>query len=195
MENQRPQKLSPFKLFLLQYFKIITPLVAILILVLGLFFILKPKYNEVKISGALNLEAKQEELAAKKLYLEQLISLRENYGSISEDDIAKIRGILPLEEDIPGLMAQFEKIVQGSGFNLSSLNISPAKNLFKNKGDEDVKKLLVVATIAGGDYSKFKDMLSVVESNLRLFDVRSINFTSGSDLYTLNISTYYLANK
>ncbi|RKX90930.1 MAG: hypothetical protein DRP84_12385 [Spirochaetes bacterium] len=195
MEKDTKKKMSPIKLFLLQYFKFITPLAVILILVLSFLFLLKPKYNEVKVSGALNLEAKQESLANKETYLTQLKSLEKNYESLPQSDISKIDNILPSKEDVPGLLVQIEEIAEANGFNLLSLDISPVQNLAKSKQKSLINQLLITATIEGGEYSDLKLFLNQLESNLRLFDVKSLNFTSGSNLYTLNISTYYLASK
>lgn len=195
MEKDTKKKMSPIKLFLLQYFKFITPLAVILILILSFLFLLNPKYNEVKVSGALNLEAKQEALSNKETYLTQLKSLEKNYGLLSKSDISKIDNILPSKEDVPGLLVQIEEIAETNNFNLLSLDISPVQNLAKSKQKSLINQLLITATIEGGEYSDLKLFLNQLESNLRLFDVKSLNFTSGSNLYTLNISTYYLASK
>lgn len=189
------KKLSLFKLFLLQYFKVITPLAVILILVFGFIFLLKPKYNEVKVSGALNLEAKQASLANKESQLSQLQELVDNYNGLARGNIDKIEKILPREEDIPGLLAQLEKVVKNNGFNILSLDINSVQNLSKDKQKDLIKKLALTLTIEGGGYTNLKLFLNQIETNLRLFDVGSLNFTSGSNLYTLNISTYYSSIK
>lgn len=189
------KKLSSLKLFLLQYFKFIIPAIIILILVFGFMFFLNPKYNEVKVSGALNLEAKQVGLANKEVQLSELKKLAENYSQLLKSDIEKIEKILPSEEDIPGLLVQLENTAKNNIFNILSLDINSIQSLSKNKQNDSIKKLAITLTIEGGGYTDLKLFLSQLESNLRLFDVEALNFTSGSNLYTLNISTYYSSLK
>lgn len=188
---EEEKKLSSFQLLLLQYFKFITPLTVVLILVFSFIFLLKPQYNKVRVSGALNLEAKQESLNNKKDHLSQLKELAENYSGLSAGDIIKVEKILPREEDIPGVLAQLEKLAVDNGFNILSLDINSVQSLSRDKQQSLVKKLSLSLAIEGGDYASLKLFLDQLENNLRLFDVESLNFTAGSGLYTLNISTYF----
>ncbi len=185
---------ATFKRLFVEVSRFATPLLAILIVVIGVLVLVKPKYEAVKISGALNIKAKQESLSEKQAYLTQLTALEENFRALKTADIGKLEQALPKEEDISGLFVQLENVAVTSGFTLLSVDVSSAENVRGGqKKLQNIKKLNIAMTVDGGNYSALKRLLKEIEMNLRLFDVNSLNFTAGSRLYTLNLSTYYLA--
>ncbi len=197
MAKKADKKSSAFKEFFVHYSKIITPAVVIIILCLGGLFILMPKYDEVRVSGVLNLENKREELQNKLQYFDQLKELQSNFSKLSSRDIQNLNLSLPDDSDNAGIFVQLENIAEVSGFDLLSVDISPSQDVraVSQKLADDVAKLNISMTVSGGNYNNLKNLLEELELNFRLFDINSINFSSGSNLYTLNLSTYYFNSK
>lgn len=178
----------------IKYHKLAGLAVAAILLLTGFLFALKPKYDQVKLAGALNIKTNQEQLSANLEYLKQLRQFQKNYNQLSDEDIIKLNFALPKLEDIPGLFVQLENLARLSGFNLLSADISAVENVRdRNRELAGIKKQNIAITVEGGNYSAFKNLLKEIELNLRLLDVNSINFTSGSNLYTVNLSTYYFS--
>jgi Tfp pilus assembly protein PilO len=170
-------------------FKLISILIVLIILILSFLFVLKPKYDEVS-QARQELASNQQEFADQKIYLDDIKKLISDYQKINSADVEKINKVLPAEEDIAGLFVQVEAMAKESGLNLLGLDIAEkgeTPELAKSK----IKELDITLNLAGGDYSAFKKFLSVVESNLRMMEIISINFAPEAATYALNLKTYY----
>ncbi len=170
-------------------FKLISVFVFLFILVLVFLFLLKPKYNEIS-QFKQEFKTKQEELANKKTYFENVKKLISNYQKINSQDIEKIAKVLPSEKDIAGLFVQIEALAEEAGLNLLGLDIAERKEVPELEKFK-VRELGITLNLSGGDYFAFKKFLSAVESNLRIIDIDSINFAAEAESYALSLKTYY----
>lgn len=171
-----------------------TAALIILILILGFYYILQPKYEEIKIGGSLDRTALQEKLLQQQNYYKDLQALITNYQKISQPDLVKLKEILPQQSDVPGLLVALQKITAEHNFFMSSMNVNEMPQpVIAVKSDPKIKKLNVTLNLTGkkSSYSDIKNFLADLEYNLRLFDVSAVYFTPYTTSFSINMFTYY----
>lgn len=205
---------------LIKYFNLIIFLVIIVIGFISYSILFLPKYKQIQEIKQIDLSVKEDDLVKKEEHLKKFIELQQNYQSITPEDLAKIKEVLPYGPDLPGLFVQLQNIGQEYNLRLSSIAISEAKettakpsvqentdipgqirNIYAPAAEtKNIKKLSINLQYDGlSGYSAFKSFLAALENNIRLSDIDSIAFTlpaSGSSnggLINFSLTTYYLA--
>ncbi len=151
----------------------IIPIIIIIILLalaLGGYFLWWPEYQEFKNKG-LELEIKNENVRQKEEYLSKLDGhinkLSEHANELSKIDIA-----LSTDPSKPTLYNFIMKISAENGLILDSLNIGEVSSK-----EEGIQKIPLSISVSGS-YTAFKNFLSVIYKNTRLFEIDSIGFSS-----------------
>ncbi len=182
-------------LFLNNYFNIILVGVVIVVLALAYFIIIKPKYDAT--ISSINVTIQQQ----KRLYTEQqkklnnLKTIADLYKKIPTADLNKFNGVLPDDYVRERLYGELEEIIASNGFILNSVSIeqSPVADP-NNPAPVDNNKLGTVnlqLSISAIDYSGFKNLLRLLEANLRIFDITKLSFSPGGNAANLEMTTYY----
>ena len=186
-----------FSKILSRYYKMITLVLVTSVFVLG-YYLLVPKYQEISLGGEYSLDTLEQEKSSRQNYLKDLKKIIENYNQISQEDIDKLKQILPEQKDIPNLFIQLQALVEDNGFILSSVDISEG-NAGVAKGNNSngavIQRLNINLDLVGRDYIALKEFLQSLEYNLRLYDVNAVYFVPGSDTYSINLFTYYFVSK
>jgi len=170
--------------------KNLLPAGAILIgvlLTLGYVFVFRPEFARIR--AADRTARLQDERTAKEAYLARLDQLNAAYEAYDVEDVERIRLMIPQEEDTPGLMAILEAAAQASDLQLTSINFAAGDTT----GIPDVQglgALNISIAVQHGNYQRFKLFLESLETNLRLFDVRSANISPATASYSLTIRAY-----
>jgi len=194
--------------------------VFVLVLAVGLFWLVYPKYQSLKQQTSKSLPDKIEELrvledyAAKIKELEQAIA---NWQTKNRQQVQTLEQVLPDTPKVPELIAQFDALARESGFLVNSFDFAESEATLANaavvldaprpkakvkktglehiKLDKDIRLVNITLNLTGGDYLSFKKFLDRLEKNMRLLDVVSIDFSSslaqGTD-YNIALRTYYL---
>ena len=190
--------------FLSRYFRYLSIIIALLVMAGAYFYLLKPKYNKIllEIDNTKNTqEAEREDLDQ---YYNKLLDYIAEYKKIKKADIEKISKLAPMDADYGKLFTDFEAIIKEQGFILNSLSINPDVKAVKNKASGKEKssvlpsvigRIKISADISGVDYESLKHLLGVIENNLRLMDVNSLNWSPDNASANLEITTYYLKIK
>jgi len=151
----------------------IIPIIIIIILLalaLGGYFLWWPEYQEFKNNG-LELEIKNENVRQKEEYLSKLEGhinkLSEHANELSKIDIA-----LSTDPSKPTLYNFIMKTSAENGLILNSLNIGEVSSK-----EEGIQKIPLSISVSGS-YAAFKNFLSVIYKNTRLFEIDSIGFSS-----------------
>ncbi|MBI4812644.1 hypothetical protein HY798_04415 [Candidatus Falkowbacteria bacterium] len=209
IEEQKGQIKYEIIAFLERYFKWIVAGLIIAILALGYFFLIQPKYQKIIEESKSIGEDKQAEYWERANYLKKLRELKAVYKQINPKDISKIEAVLPAVESKEELLAQLEAIVLKNGLLLTSLQIEEKKEEeIKEKAvlkggekgttDNSVKEigsLKITMEIIGTDYTGLKNLLGVIENNLRLLDATKISFAPQENKTSLEMFAYFLKNK
>ena len=186
--------------------KYIIILINLSISIILLFLFIDPLWNSVKILKTETTEQKQEVINIETL-LSDVQKLEQEYQEINID-MNDVFLALPKEKDIPYLMNQFEILASNNGLLLESMKFDEEINR-KNEDDSsrDVRRssqpdnslspfpYLSFEITLNGSYDGIKGYLESLGDNIRLMDVRKIDFKredEGSGLSSLSIFKFTL---
>lgn len=176
--------------FFKKQFWLMAILAAFLPLLLMWIFLIAP--TQAKMSGF------KEDLNQAKILLDNTEqssqTASQSAGLINQIEVSnlqKLHEFLPSTSDKEGLLQILEDKAKESGFVLKTVEINEA---VKEALPARVKAMRIAANFVGGDYKAFKNLLSALEKNARLFDISSLSFGGGGGSYSLNFKTYWLEN-
>lgn len=189
-----PKEKNSLNLFLNDYFNIIIVGIVLLALTLAYFLLIKPKYDLTMMAIKSNIEQQQRLYAEQVKKLNNLKAISSIYEKISPSDLKKFNGVLPDSYVRESLFGELEEIISQNGFVLNSVNISKEED--KEGGDSagksaKVGEIDIQLSISSIDYAGFKNLLRLIENNLRLFDVTNLSFSPGANTASLTLTTYY----
>ena len=200
MDNNNLVKKNYINKLLNTYFNLFVVIFISFVLLLAYFLLLKPKVDETTNVISENISSREKILQAEKTKLANLQEAVLAYQNINPIDLARINGILPDDYDKEALFGEIEEVIRQNGFILTSINLtkegetagvmssianSPRANISDKIGVIDVS-----ISIASIDYAGMKNLLTVLESNLRMLDVQQISLADGGSA-NLKFSTYY----
>jgi len=203
--------------FFLRYYLLLGLGLMVLIIAISYIFLLKPKYQQIGAGGAYDMASLESQLGAREKYLADYRTLLGNYNKINQSEVEKIKKILPVGTDIPGLFSQLQALAEANEIILVNISISeaaeaaaaPATSLDEEGAAEPaasaekpaaanvpagLKRLNLALSLAGtgnDSYANLKRFLQALENNLRLFDVSAVYFTPDSNGFSVNLITYY----
>lgn len=204
MPNYKGEKISSGKkmqLFFVRYNVILTLATVCLIIALSYFWFLRPKYELIGQGGANDIKFLQEQKLRRQTYLNKLKDVSAKYHKINESEIEKLKKILPTDPEIAGLFIQLQDLAQKNNLLLANVSINetaPADESQANAASPDLDQLkrlsisLNLISRGEGSYEELKKFLTILESNLRVFDVQAVYFTPKSPNYSLSLITYYI---
>ncbi|NCN22409.1 hypothetical protein GW758_00220 [Candidatus Falkowbacteria bacterium] len=206
MRDGSKKNLNEINIFLNQYFNLILIILVLISLVLSYLLILSPKHRAAELLIKDNISNQQLLLnqQQKKLYNLKIIS--DIYSKVPSDDLLKFNLVLPYQYKQEQLFGEFEEIANKNGWILTSVSLSyPDESLSEAPsapltGDivfgslnPKVGRVEVSLSLSGLDYQGVKKLLTVMEENLRLFDIKQISF-SGEEVQLILITYYYKTN-
>lgn len=168
---------------------------------IGLFVVYtNPQYQVIKglqaqvaqYDDALN---KAQELRATR---DQLLSKRNTF---SADDINRLTHALPDNVDNIRLIIDINNIASRHGLSLSSIKVgdvsdsSTARSALAVGSSGDAVGSVTVDFTVSADYQTFLAFLHDLEHSLRIVDIESIDFKTGTDAktgYSVTLRTYWL---
>ena len=112
-----------------------------------------------------------------------------------KSDITKLDRLFPQEKELPEFLSNIESIVSASGMILSEMNLSEVPS----QGGK-IRKINGTLKLSGS-YPSFVNLLDLLEKNLRLIEVSTLNaasqITEGTKTlnYDLNFEINYLAHE
>lgn len=141
--------------------------------------------------------------------VQQLISNYQGQEQIQQ----AISASLPLSQDLSGALFQISGLVKNSGLGLSNVSISveglqiaqssASGNQGRGAASASIAKPLgtiVLRARISGTYDDLKRLVSLLDNNVRIFDIRSLNFQPSNQTgknsignldYDLTVATYY----
>jgi len=189
---------NSLNLFLNNYFNLILVFVLALILLGAYLAFIKPKYQETKLLIQNNLEQQQRLYAEQVKKLNNLRVVSDLYEKIPVSDLDKFNEVLPDDYVKEALFGELEEIITQNGFVVNSISLSDSGLSIENEEEanskEKVGSLSISLSLSAINYNNLKNLLRLLESNLRLFDVTEINFDPGGNGVELILSTYYYKN-
>ncbi len=186
------------------YFNLFVVIFVSFLLFLSYFLLLKPKVDETTNAISENISSHEKLLQAEKEKLSNLQTALISYNKIDPIDLARVNGILPNEYNKEALYGELEEIIKQNGFILTGIDLSkegevatdekatPVKpeEVVKDKTSSKIGTIDIDLKISSIDYAGLKNLLGVLENNLRLLDIKELSL-SGGDSVSLKLSTYY----
>ena len=189
---------NSLNLFLNNYFNLILVFVLALILLGAYLAFIKPKYQETKLLIQNNLEQQQRLYTEQVKKLNNLRVISDLYEKIPIADLDKFNEVLPDDYVKEALFGELEEIITQNGFVVNSISLSDSGLSIENEEEanskEKVGSLSISLSLSAINYNNLKNLLRLLESNLRLFDVTEVNFDPGGNGVELILSTYYYKN-
>lgn len=203
-QENREETKKKLTVFIAKNFLLVIILSAFLILALGFFIIIKPKYDRV------NKEYEEvEELKVNyRIFYDNFNDTKDLlsiYNDLSSEDIEKVNKIIPSKDLPENLITELNSLINRNGLLMTSINIisdededsvkktsKKSKNEAVNTLPAQIGTIKVSTNILGVDYNSFKNLVVVLENNLRIFDVESIGFSPEAGACSLEFYTYYL---
>lgn len=187
---------NAMNLFLNNYFNIIMVLVVIIVLAIAYFIVIQPKYDATMTAISANIEQQQKLYLDQQKKLDNLKTVSDLYKKIPLADLKKFNGVLPDNYVRERLFGELEEIITQNGFILNSVSIS--QEVKKAPTDEGaagasvkIGKINIQLSLSVIDYTGFKNLLRLLENNLRLFDITNLSFSPGGNTAELTLTTYY----
>jgi hypothetical protein len=168
--------------------------VFVLVLGLGYLFILTPGLRRLQQEN--RIEELNQERISKAAYLQNLNALVANYRKIPADDVQKIRDMIPFDDDLPGLTAEFEALAKENDVDLISvgfaggLGTASGATALALGAPSGLATISINLTLEHANYQRIKLFIQAIERHLRIFDIQSMSLNPGSAMYVMSIKTY-----
>jgi hypothetical protein len=178
-----------------KYFLFVALIVFAVIIIIGYIFLIQPKYVAVSDKVKADEEQKTKELDNLTSYSDRLLKYRNEYNGISVDDKERINGLIAGNYVPESVFAEMEKLIFSRGLILNSIDVSSqAKTSGADGGGQGsgVGETTIKLDITGVNYEGLKQLLAIMESNLRLLDVKKVSFSPGDNAAQLEIVSYYI---
>jgi len=186
---------NSFNLFLNNYFNIILVFILALVLTAAYIIVIQPKYSAIMLALQSNIESQQKIYIEQQKKLNNLKVINSLYDKIAADDLTKFNEVLPNNYIKERLFGEIEEVITKNGFVVNSIGLEPAKveEVIAGEPAPVVKtgEINIALSLSAVNYSGFKKLLRLLENNLRLFDIKEINFSPGDNSLELNLVTYY----
>ncbi len=206
MPQLAPQKKNHNNLntFLNDYFNLVVVFIVIVFLVASYFVLIKPKFEATLVSIRDNISQQEQFYQNQRQKLADLQAAAALYHKVDDIDINKVNTILPDEYAKEKIFGELEDVLIQQGLMLNSIKLT--------KGDESadgepmaakdirildipnadrVGVIEVEMGISATDYAALKNLLPILESNLQLIDVQSLNFSPADKTANIIFYTYY----
>ncbi len=176
--------------------KVIIILVNILVGIALLFVFADPLWNSIKVLRA-EIDKQNEEISKVEELLVKVQELEAEYQETGGEAIEGILEALPEEKDLPYLINQFEAMAVNNGLLMESIKFSEdiksdkkstqqssQMDEFSASSNSDSQEVispfpyLTVEMTLSGSYEGFKTYLEDLESNIRLMDIKDVDFAS-----------------
>jgi|GEM_PF-329722 hypothetical protein len=212
-ERRKVRKMVKINLFFSKYFKFAILIIVLAFLVASYSYILKPKYNQAVEAVKGNI------INQERVYLQQLNKLNKFkqlvavYNKIPDDEKDKLNSLLPPDYIKEQLFIELGYIIPQNGHNLSYLDFKKDKEIeaeqegqrrINNENEEktarsflddlppDVGYIDADLKTSSTSYNGVKNLLKLLENNLRLIDIYQISFDPEGEILELSFVTYYL---
>jgi len=163
------------------------------------YFLVWPQYVALNKSKS-DLVVKQGAVADRKTAMSSVKGLITDLEKKRQSLSAMDEG-LPASPDLPSLLVNIEYLASQSGMALENLQIAgsstgPSNPSGQSKKQDSSTGIITIDLTVNGQYPQLQALILNIERNLRLLDIKSINFAqpsgeTGTRSYALQFMTYY----
>lgn len=214
-DSESRKKRNATNKFLNANFKVMVFVFIIAFMVIAFQFFILPKFREASTASNTIIEAKKIEFINEYNNLQNYKNLINEFSKVDPQNIYKVEKMVPNAYTRDDLFTEVTYFLIQNGFKINSINIidptaevAKTTNGTKRAGtDENVSKpayqgkitalpgnvsaWVINLEIVSLDYPKLKSLLNLLESNLKLMDVYSLDFYPASNSLNIGLITYY----
>lgn len=187
--DSEPEKKN-FQYVIRHYGSLLMYAQILLILAIGLFVFVYPKWQEVTSDtegGLAHWQDKRDQLEDALVDAQKLVKI---YNNLDKAEREKLTKILPAKEQVPQLMSQLEALFATEELFVTSMNINSTEE--KTVG-EKVRALSVEINFsAPQDYYQFRKVIEKLESNVRILSIKSFNYSSDLTDITMQADAFFV---
>lgn len=174
-------KASAYQRFVVRFYWLVIIIFFLIALSVEYFIIIRPRLEQTKDGGSLDLKSRENILAEQKEYLAKLETLKKESEGINFADMEKIKFVLAEKISVPDILKQIAILGEQSGFTLNNFSYKFEKGVLTFNFD-----------FQGGSYQTLKAFLAEIEKNIRIMDVVSLSLKNVGNSFSLVIQSYYL---
>jgi len=213
MDHNNHKNHNSFDSFLHDYFNFFLAGVLILFFALAYWLLLGPKFQATETAIRMNIDDQEKIYVSEQGKLANLKAMMELYKKISPADLQKFNGVLPNSYVPERLFGELEEVIGKGGWSINSLEIikpedsakaAPAATVDENGNplpasaqtiledqNKDLGQVHLRLSLGAVDYAGLKNLLRLLENNLRLFNITNVSFSPTTGVATLDLITYY----
>jgi len=202
--------------FLNANFKVMVFVFIIVFMFVAFRFFILPKFEEASSASNIIIESKKTEFVKAYNDLQDYKSLINEFSKIDPQNIYRVEKMVPNAYTRDDLFTEVTYFLIQNGFKINSINIiDPSAEAVKatagtkrvSVDDKNTKPAyqerldysasmgisawIVNLEIANIDYPQLKKVLSLLENNLKLMDIYSLDFYPSSNTLNIGLMTYY----
>jgi len=210
MPNRNPKNSGTLGQLFNEHFHAFLIGIVVLFLILAYFLLLDPKLQATRLAIQANIDQQEQLYANQQRKLASLQAIADLYQKINPSDQERFNTVLPDKYVAERLFGELEEIASQGGWLLSEIDVVSAADAAKQTAttvtDDQGNTITIAAPVAKDpnlgnvnlkltfsavDYAGLKNLLRLLESNLRLFDVTNIDFSPVTSSATIFLTTYY----
>ena len=177
-----------FRIFFSRFRRPILLVLAIIVLLLGYFLIIKNPLTFYRQNWDL-LNNLDNDITLAKTELSNAQSYSSQLYQLTSQDERLLDMALPQKPDFSTIIEQLTSLANHAGFIVNNIDFNEAK-AGKAKSD-NLGRVSVHLQITGGGYTQLKELIKLLESSVMMLDTYSLNFANTSPTYDLNLVVYY----
>ncbi|MFA5754124.1 MAG: hypothetical protein WC905_02045 [Patescibacteria group bacterium] len=214
MVSRAPKNKNSLNLILNDYFNLVLAVILIIFLFGAYFLVLNPKIRTTKQLVQDNIESQIRLYNNSQRKLANLKMVDSLYQKINKADLQKFDSVLPNSYVRERLFGELEEIIGQGGWMIKSIRISSSADdvlatptvspetasespAAEGAGTEagninqQLGRISVHLSLQAIDYTGFKKLLKILETNLRLFDVSQVDISPAEEQAEITLVTYY----
>lgn len=197
-KNKKRKKVD----YLTQHFAFVLFAIVIIFLIVG-YVVVYPVYSDYKSLSDETVANKKINLNKEQQIFSELWQLNKTYNEISPILKDKVIKLLPESQELPSLYYNLDQLANQAGFKLQAIGVhiveldnkKNAATADKDKNEElatrELREIEVNLELSQGGYATLKNFLSLVEKNLRIFDVKSFIYNPEKEQIEVVLKTYF----
>lgn len=202
---EQKNKFNDFNTTLNANFNLVIVFIVLVLLLAAYLMIIRPKFETTLVAIKANIDQQEKFYQSQRQKLVNLQAAVDLYDKIGVENIDKINGILPDEYAKEKLFGELEDLLSQKGLMLDSLRLTKEgednsdgpmvpsdQSTLAIPYSQNIGVIKAEMSLSSVDYVALKNLLPLLEKQLQLIDVESLNFDPNGETVNLVYYTYYL---
>jgi len=185
-------------------FNLVIVAIVLVLLFASYLLIIRPKFETTLVAIKSNIDQRETFYQSQRQKLVNLQAAVALYRKIGTDNIDKVNSILPDEYAKEKLFGELEDLLSSKGLMLDSLQLSKEgednddgpmvprdQNSLSIPHSQNIGIIRAEMSLSSVDYVALKNLLPLLETQLQLIDVESLDFDPAGETVKLVYYTYY----